>query len=70
MNAQLADAPAVPSLAGDQWWSPRASNCTAVYNPSRGEIIARVPLGGAAEVDRALQAAAKAFPATSRSSRP
>ena len=45
-------------------------NSSPVYNPSRGEIIARVPLGGAAEVDRAVQAAARAFPAWSRTPAP
>ncbi len=33
-----------------------------VYNPSRGLVQARVPLATAAEVDRAVQAAAAAFP--------
>jgi malonate-semialdehyde dehydrogenase (acetylating)/methylmalonate-semialdehyde dehydrogenase len=32
-----------------------------VFNPSRGEIIARVPLSDAPEVDAAVQAAARAF---------
>jgi len=32
-----------------------------VFNPSRGEVIARVPLSGAAEVDAAVQSAARAF---------
>jgi malonate-semialdehyde dehydrogenase (acetylating) / methylmalonate-semialdehyde dehydrogenase len=32
-----------------------------VFNPSTGEIIARVPLGSAADVDAAVQAARKAF---------
>lgn len=32
-----------------------------VTNPARGEVIARVPLLGAAGVDKAVQAAAKAF---------
>ncbi|HVU24128.1 MAG TPA: CoA-acylating methylmalonate-semialdehyde dehydrogenase [Opitutus sp.] len=32
-----------------------------VFNPSRGEVIARVPLGGPAEVDAAVQAAVRAF---------
>jgi malonate-semialdehyde dehydrogenase (acetylating)/methylmalonate-semialdehyde dehydrogenase len=34
-----------------------------VTNPATGEVIARVPRGGAAEVDRAVAAAAAAFPA-------
>ena len=34
-----------------------------VYNPATGQVIARVPRGGAAEVDAAVAAAAAAFPA-------
>jgi len=34
-----------------------------VYNPSSGDIISRVPLSAAAEVDAAVQAARAAFPA-------
>jgi len=33
-----------------------------IYNPATGKVIARVPRGGAAEVDLAVAAAAKAFP--------
>jgi hypothetical protein len=32
-----------------------------VFNPSQGSVIARVPLGGAAEVDAAVQSAGRAF---------
>jgi malonate-semialdehyde dehydrogenase (acetylating) / methylmalonate-semialdehyde dehydrogenase len=34
-----------------------------VYNPATGDVIARVPLSGAAEVDAAVQAARRALPA-------
>jgi malonate-semialdehyde dehydrogenase (acetylating)/methylmalonate-semialdehyde dehydrogenase len=34
-----------------------------VYDPATGEVIARVPRGGAAEVDAAVAAARRAFPA-------
>jgi len=34
-----------------------------VYNPATGDVIARVPRGGAEEVDRAVAAARAAFPA-------
>jgi malonate-semialdehyde dehydrogenase (acetylating)/methylmalonate-semialdehyde dehydrogenase len=34
-----------------------------VYNPATGQVIARVPRGGQAEVDRAVAAAKAAFPA-------
>jgi len=33
-----------------------------VFDPSQGEVIAKVPLSGRAEVDRAVAAAARAFP--------
>ncbi len=36
-----------------------------VYNPATGQVIARVPRGGAAEVDAAVAAARAAFPAWS-----
>src|SRR5665648_474555 len=34
-----------------------------VYNPATGQVIARVPRGGAPEVDAAVAAARAAFPA-------
>ena len=34
-----------------------------VYNPATGQVIARVPRGGTAEVDKAVEAARRAFPA-------
>ncbi len=36
-----------------------------VHNPADGSVLARVPLSAAADVDRAVQAAKKAFPAWS-----
>ena len=41
-----------------------------VINPATGEEIARVPLGGQAEVDKAVEAATKAFPEWSGKSQP
>jgi malonate-semialdehyde dehydrogenase (acetylating)/methylmalonate-semialdehyde dehydrogenase len=40
-----------------------ASIYTPVYNPSRGEVIARAPESDAKAVDQAVRAAKKAFPA-------
>jgi malonate-semialdehyde dehydrogenase (acetylating)/methylmalonate-semialdehyde dehydrogenase len=40
-----------------------AEKAGPVYDPSTGKIIARVPRGGAAEVDAAVSAARRAFPA-------
>ena len=37
-----------------------------VRNPATGEVVDEVPAGGPADVDRAAQAAAKAFPAWSK----
>jgi malonate-semialdehyde dehydrogenase (acetylating)/methylmalonate-semialdehyde dehydrogenase len=40
-----------------------AENTSAVFNPATGNVIARVPRGGAPEVDAAVAAATRAFPA-------
>jgi malonate-semialdehyde dehydrogenase (acetylating)/methylmalonate-semialdehyde dehydrogenase len=37
------------------------SRTAAVYDPARGEVTARVPLGGAEEVERAVRCATRAF---------
>lgn len=50
-------------LVGGRWEKSQATEFSNVYNPSTGEIIAKVPMGGSADVDRAVQAAQKAFPA-------
>ena len=51
----------VPNLIAGRWTVPATAVFGEVFNPSRGEVIARVPLSGPAEVDAAVQAAAKAF---------
>ena len=38
-------------------------NTGPVFNPATGEVIARVPRGGSAEVEAAVKAAKAAFPA-------
>ncbi len=40
---------------------PRVAHWGDVFNPSRGDVIARVPMSGAAEVDAAVSAARRAF---------
>ena len=47
-------------LIGGEWVSTTATNAPVV-NPFTGEEIARVPMGGAAEIERALVAARAAF---------
>jgi len=50
-------------------WTPSSSAKTAeVRNPATDELLARVPLGGPAEVDRAAAAAAAAFDGWRRTS--
>ena len=46
----------------NEWIEPQVSEYTQVINPATGEVLARTPLCGKAEVDAAAQAAAGAFP--------
>src|SRR5690606_28518293 len=59
--------PVAPSLLrahiGGEWTTFPSAPRSPVFNPSVGEIIAEVPMGGAAEVDAAVRAAHDAFPA-------
>jgi malonate-semialdehyde dehydrogenase (acetylating)/methylmalonate-semialdehyde dehydrogenase len=47
----------------NEWVEPKVSEYADVINPATGEVIAKTPLCGKAEVDAAVQAAAAAFPA-------
>ncbi|MFM9960023.1 MAG: CoA-acylating methylmalonate-semialdehyde dehydrogenase [Planctomycetaceae bacterium] len=60
----------IPILAGEQWTTPNVTVWSPVFNPSRGEEIARVPLCGAAEVDAVVQAASLAFGSWSKTAAP
>ncbi len=51
----------IPVLIGGKWTGPCVENFTDVHNPSTGEVIARTPMCGAADVDAAVQAAGAAF---------
>jgi len=53
-------------LVGGEWVDSQAGETLTVENPAKRQPIARVPRGRKADVDRAAQAAAKAFPAWSR----
>ena len=48
-------------LVAGKWVDSDATQFSNVSNPSTGELIAKVPMGGAKDVDRAVQAAQKAF---------
>jgi aldehyde dehydrogenase (NAD+) len=48
---------------GGAWVDPVGTDHIYVENPATGDRIATIPVGGAADVDRAVQAARAAFPA-------
>jgi len=50
-------------LAGGVWRESKTSKYMPCYNPSTGAVIAHAPQCTAEEVEEAIQAAAKAFPA-------
>ncbi len=52
-----------PVFIGGEWREIGGVGTSPVFNPSRGETIAEVPLCGADVVDEAVEAAADAFPA-------
>ncbi len=52
----------LPNYIGGRWVESRAREFLDVYNPARGEVIARTPLSTGEEVDAAVAAAKKIFP--------
>src|SRR5213595_689174 len=56
----------VPNFIDGEWRASSASEWQDVVNPANGEVLARVPLSDAAEVNRAIEAAAAAYPAWRR----
>jgi malonate-semialdehyde dehydrogenase (acetylating)/methylmalonate-semialdehyde dehydrogenase len=52
----------VPQYVDGRWEKSRSSEWQQVINPATGEVLARVPLADAAEVTRAIEAAATAYP--------
>jgi malonate-semialdehyde dehydrogenase (acetylating)/methylmalonate-semialdehyde dehydrogenase len=50
-----------PNFIGGEWQTPKSA-ASPVYNPSTGDVIAECPIGGAAEVNAAVDAAHAAFP--------
>ena len=51
------------NYVGGRWVESRTREFLDVYNPARGEVIARTPLSTGEDVDAAVAAARKAFPA-------
>ena len=48
-------------LIDGTWHESEATEYGDVFNPSTGEVIAKVPMGGDSDVDKAVQSAHKAF---------
>jgi malonate-semialdehyde dehydrogenase (acetylating)/methylmalonate-semialdehyde dehydrogenase len=61
--ASSSEVATLSNFIGGRWANARASAFFDVHNPALGAVIGRTPLSGAADVDAAVQAAAKAFPA-------
>lgn len=55
----------LPVFVGGTWRAIKAERWGNVFNPSTGEVIARVPMCGAAQVDETVVAARAAFPSWS-----
>src|SRR5919202_5264422 len=51
------------NFIGGRWVKAHATEFFAVHNPAVGEVIGRTPMSTAEDVDLAVQAATKAFPA-------
>ena len=61
MATAVLEAATVPLLINGKWTRPDAESFGDVFNPSTGEVIAKVPMCGAKEVDAAAEAASRAF---------
>ena len=53
----------IQNYIGGRWVASDATRFGEVRNPATDTLLARVPLGGATDVDRAVQAALAAYPA-------
>ena len=56
----------IMNYIGGEWLEPRCMDFFDVVNPATGELLARTPLCGKAEVDAAARAASEALPAWRR----
>jgi len=60
--ATMTDVKLLQNYIGGAWVDAERGETQEVRNPATDEVLARVALGTAADVDRAVQAAQKAFP--------
>ena len=58
-----ATAPVIKLYVGGRWVESSAKTTAEVRNPATDQLLARVPMGGAEDVDRAVKAALAAYPA-------
>jgi malonate-semialdehyde dehydrogenase (acetylating)/methylmalonate-semialdehyde dehydrogenase len=64
-GAAVTDVEVLKNFIGGRWVASEAREFVDVHNPARGEVIARTPLSTRGDLDGAVQAAKKAFPAWS-----
>ncbi|MBV8452773.1 MAG: CoA-acylating methylmalonate-semialdehyde dehydrogenase [Deltaproteobacteria bacterium] len=62
MDTVVASSVQLPHFINGEWVRSAAGEWLDVVNPATGEVLADVPLAGASEVNRAVEAAAAAFP--------
>src|SRR6266849_6747565 len=61
--AERPDVQTLDNFIGGRWVKAQTTDFFDVHNPALGEVIGRTPLSSAADVDAAVQAASRAFPA-------
>ncbi len=54
---------AIPNFIGGRWLASQATESLPLHDPATGELLGRVPLSSAADVEHAVSAALAAFPA-------
>ncbi len=64
----IADVTAIRHFVGGEYVDGTSGRCGDVYDPSAGRVTGRVQFAGAADVGRAVDAAAAAFPGWARTS--
>ena len=62
-GASTGTAPTLKIFVGGRWLDSSAKTTGEVRNPADHSLLARVPMGGADDVDRAVKAALAAYPA-------
>src|SRR5215831_337099 len=61
--ADKTDVQTLDNFIGGRWVKSHASEFFDVHNPASGDVISRTPLSTRADVDAAVDAATRAFPA-------